>query len=139
MCIRDRVIIGKEWFRNSNTINILFVSAIWMLLYDPYYIYDLSFQFSYLSLLSIILLQPQIKLWYIPVGKGTTYIWELISVSISAQILVFPLSVYYFNQFPVYFILSNIVAVPMAIFLVYGGFFIPLMFQFALDLSLIHI
>ncbi len=129
------VIIGKEWFRNSNTINILFVSAIWMLLYDPYYIYDLSFQFSYLSLLSIILLQPQIKLWYIPVGKGTTYIWELISVSISAQILVFPLSMYYFNQFPVYFILSNIVAVPMAIFLVYGGFFIPLMFQLALDIG----
>lgn len=127
------VIIGKEWFRNVNTINILFVSAIWMLLYNPYFVYDLSFQFSYLSLLSIILMQPHIKLWYIPDHRFTKYIWELISVSVAAQFFVFPLSLYYFNQFPVYFIFSNIIAVPMAIFLVYGGFFIPLFDVFTLN------
>lgn len=116
------LLAGRIWFRRAHSINILMVSAIWMLLYDPNLLFNLSFQFSYLSLAGILLFQPFIRLWYIPENKVTAYVWELISVSVAAQILVFPLSVYYFNQFPVYFALTNIIAIPMAIMLVYVGF-----------------
>lgn len=118
------ILTGRIWFRGGQSINILMVSAIWMLLYDPDLLYNLSFQFSYLSLGSILLFQPVIRLWYIPDNKVTAYIWELVSVSVAAQALVFPLAVYYFNQFPVYFAIANIVAIPLGILLVYGGFLV---------------
>lgn len=115
------LLVGREWFRNVHIINILFVSAIWMLIYDPFLIYNLSFQFSYLSLAGIILFYPYIKILFIPPNKVVGYVWDLIAVSLAAQFLVFPLALYYFHQFPVYFILSNIVAVPASLILVNGG------------------
>ncbi|MBK8620659.1 MAG: ComEC/Rec2 family competence protein [Saprospiraceae bacterium] len=115
------LLVGREWFKSVHIINILFVAAIWMLLYDPFLIYNLSFQFSYLSLAGIILFYPFVKILFIPSNKGLGYIWELIAVSVSAQFFVFPFALYYFHQFPVYFILSNIVAVPATLILVNAG------------------
>lgn len=119
------ILIGKTWFKNTNSVNLLFVCAVWMLLYNPFYIHDLSFQFSFLSLLGILLFQPELKKWWLPQNKITLYIWELTSVSLAAQIFVFPLSIYYFHQFPVYFIPASLLAVPLAILLVYGGLLLP--------------
>jgi competence protein ComEC len=103
-------------------LNILFISAIWMLLYDPFLLYNLSFQFSYLSLGSILLFYPFFRVLYIPVHRFSKSVWGLIAVSLSAQVLIFPISIYYFNQFPLYFIISSLIAIPLAVFLVYGGF-----------------
>lgn len=119
------VLLGKTWFKNANTVNLLFVCAIWMLLYNPFYIHDLSFQFSFLSLGGILIIQPELKKWWAPKHYITRYIWELTSVSIAAQIFVFPISIYYFHQFPIYFIPAGLLAIPLAILLVYGGLLLP--------------
>jgi len=117
-------IVGKNYFKNTNTYNILSISAICLLCYDPYYLFQISFQLSYLSLLSILYFQPKIKKWWLPKSKVLQFIWDLTNVSLAAQILVFPLTIFYFNKFPMYFILSGIVAVPLVTVLIYIGTFI---------------
>ncbi len=117
-------IVGKNYFKNTNTYNILSISAICLLCYDPYYLFQISFQLSYLSLLSILYFQPKIKKWWLPKSKVLQFIWDLINVSLAAQVLVFPLTILYFNKFPLYFILSGIIAVPLVTVLIYLGTFI---------------
>lgn len=106
--------IGVTFSRNSNTYNILALSALILLLYDPFLLFQASFQFSYLALTSILYFHPIISAWWIPENKFIRYLWNLAVVAIAAQILVFPVTVYYFHKFPLYFILSGIVAVPSA-------------------------
>ncbi len=117
-------IIGKNFYKNANAYNILSISAIAILLYDPYYLFQISFQFSYLSLLSILYFQPKIKKWWLPESKVLQFVWDLINVSMAAQILVFPLTIFYFHKFPIYFMLSGIIAVPIVSILIYLGTFI---------------
>ena len=114
-------LLGSEIFKGKNNYNILSITAIIMLIYNPLYLFQLSFQFSYISLLSILYFQPIIKKWYEPPNQFLDFIWSLVNVSIAAQILIFPFTVYYFHQFPVYFVLSGIIAVPLVSAIIYLG------------------
>ena len=116
-------IIGKNFYKNANTYNILSISAIVILCYDPYYLFQISFQFSYLSLLSILYFQPKIKKWWLPESKVLQFVWDLVNVSLAAQVLVFPLTIFYFHKFPMYFMLSGVIAVPIVSILIYLGTF----------------
>lgn len=111
------ILIGRLWFKGANIYNILAFSALIILTYDPYLLFQLSFQFSYLALISIVFFQPYIERWYETKHWVTTKICQLTSVSIAAQILIFPISIFYFHQFPTYFILSGVAAVFLATFI----------------------
>ncbi|MFK7787300.1 MAG: ComEC/Rec2 family competence protein [Crocinitomicaceae bacterium] len=92
----------------SDSLNTLFLSALVMLLYDPLLIYDIGFQLSYLAMIGILTLQkPIASIMYVR-NKWLRKIWEGTTVGIAAQLFTFPLTLYYFNQFPNYFLLTNI-------------------------------
>ncbi|WP_426667638.1 ComEC/Rec2 family competence protein [Mucilaginibacter sp. McL0603] len=115
------VIIGKTYSKYINTLNILAISAFFLLLYDPYFITDVGFQLSYLAVAGLIILQPIVYKWINIENKWGDKLWALCSVSIAAQVITFPLSVFYFHQFPVYFLISNLfIIVPSAI-IMYAG------------------
>jgi len=111
------LLVGRLWFAGANIYNILASSAFVLLMYDPFLLFQLSFQFSYLALISIVFFQPKIEQLYDTKNGITTRIWQLTTVSIAAQVLIFPISVYHFHSFPTYFILSGIVAVFLATFI----------------------
>jgi competence protein ComEC len=121
------VIIGKAIARDANIYNSLAASAFFLLLYNPYFLFDVSFQLSYIGLLSIVYFHPYIykygmeKVWFFSEYWLSNKIWELISVSLAAMIATTPLSLYYFHQFPPYFWLSGIVVVPLATLALYTG------------------
>jgi competence protein ComEC len=115
------ILIGRLWFKGVNIYNILAFSALIILMYDPYLLFQLSFQFSYLALISIIFFQPRIEGLYETKHWITTKVWQLTSVSIAAQILIFPISIFYFHTFPTYFILSGVAAVFLATFILGFG------------------
>ncbi|MGB4959875.1 MAG: ComEC/Rec2 family competence protein, partial [Saprospiraceae bacterium] len=115
-------IIGTTVFKRANSFNILAMAAIVMLMYDPYYLFQVSFQFSFISLLSILYFQPKIKVLWTPQSKQMRFFWDLINVSLAAQILIFPFTIFYFHQFPIYFAISGIVAVPLVTLIIYVGF-----------------
>jgi competence protein ComEC len=100
--------IGKGINRSANGVNILAFSGFLILVYDPLILWDVGFQLSYLAVLGLILVQPTIEDWFY--FKNTFYqkIWSAISISLAAQLFTFPLSIYYFHQFPMYFLFSNL-------------------------------
>lgn len=114
-------IVGKFWQRNRNVYNTMAASAFFLLLYNPYWLLDVGFQLSYLAVLGIVYFQPRIyKLWTIENWLGDAA-WKLIAVSLAAQLTTFPITLFYFHQFPNYFWLSGLVAVPAASLILGGG------------------
>jgi competence protein ComEC len=102
------IIIGKTYNRRINSLNILGVSAFAILLSDPFLITDVGFQLSYLAVGGLIVFQPIVYHWLEIENKWLDKLWLYCSASIAAQAITFPLSAYYFHQFPVCFLLSNL-------------------------------
>jgi competence protein ComEC len=123
------IITGKTYNRYINTLNILAVSAFALLLYNPFLITDVGFQLSYLAVAGLIIFQPIVYQWLTFKNKLADKIWLACSVSIAAQVITFPLSAYYFHQFPVYFLVSNLlIVIPVSIIL-YSGILLFLLPQ----------
>lgn len=114
-------ILGKTFFERGSTYNIMALAAIVMLMWNPFLLFQTSFQFSFLALLGILYFQPKIYGLYIPNHVIVRFVWGLISVSVAAQIFIFPFTVYYFHQFPVYFAVSSLLAVPLVTVIIYLG------------------
>ncbi len=98
--------------RVSSTYNTIAFSAFVMLCYDPYFLTQVGFQLSYLAVIGIVYFYPKWHYRWTPPNRVSRLIWELMLVSMCAQITVTPLSLLYFNQFPVYFLLANVLIVP---------------------------
>ena len=107
------IAIGMQMRRKTSVLNSLFISLFILLLANPYFIFQVGFQLSYLAVFAIVTIQPKLfKLWQ-PKFKIAKYFWSLFTVSIAAQIGVLPLSLFYFHQFPGLFFLSNLVVLPV--------------------------
>ena len=127
------VIIGKTYNRHISMLNILLVSAFVLLLYNPNFITDVGFQLSYLAVVGLIILQPIIENLIEFKHQFARRIWSLLSVSLAAQLITFPISVFYFHQFPVYFLLSNLFIVLPSALIMYVG----IAFLFVPDIPII--
>ncbi|MDC7997394.1 ComEC/Rec2 family competence protein [Gilvibacter sediminis] len=114
-------LIAGKLIGRSHGINSLFVSLWILLLIDPFYAFQVGFQLSYLAVFFILWLLPK---WtaYSPVSHpiGLRF-WQWIGLSIIAQLGTAPLSLYYFHEFPTYFLLSNLIVVPLIGSALIGG------------------
>lgn len=102
------LMLGQLISRSSSSLNILFFSAFILLLFDPLMIYDIGFQLSYLALIGILLLYKPLCNVILIKNKWGRKVWEGTAVGIAAQVFTVPLTLYYFHQFPNYFMLSNL-------------------------------
>ncbi|MDQ7948897.1 MAG: ComEC/Rec2 family competence protein [Pedobacter sp.] len=101
-------ILAKTFNRSSNSYNILAFTAFSLLIYDPMLLWDVGFQLSFLAVFGLIYLQPKIYAWLVVPNYWLDRLWATVAISIAAQVATFPLSIYYFHQFPLYFIFSNL-------------------------------
>ncbi|GAA4307585.1 ComEC/Rec2 family competence protein [Pontixanthobacter gangjinensis] len=112
VCMFSFIAVGMQIKRKTSSLNSIFLSLFFLLLINPYYLFQVGFQLSYLAVLSIIIFQPIIyKLWTTKI-QPVDYFWKLTSVSLAAQIGVVPLSLYYFHQFPGMLLLTNLIILP---------------------------
>jgi competence protein ComEC len=115
------VLMARLLNRRGNVINSMAASALILLIAEPMTLYHIGFQLSYLAVLGIVLLHKTIfDLIYVK-NKFLRYCWEITAVSIAAQVTTTPLSVYYFDQFPAYFWLSNLFLVPLSFLVIVAG------------------
>ncbi|MCJ7466324.1 MAG: ComEC family competence protein [Maribacter sp.] len=99
--------------RPGNTYNILALSIIFILLaINPMLLFQVGFQLSYAAVLAIVWGYPLLQKFWHPKLWALRKLWQLLSVSIAAQIGVLPISLYYFHQFPGLFFISNILIIP---------------------------
>ena len=96
--------------RQSNPLNHLAAAAFIMLVYQPGWLFSLGFQLSFLAVLSLILFYRPIYKLCVPPNKVIKKLWQTASGSIAAEILVAPLVVCYFHNFPLLFVFSNVLA-----------------------------
>lgn len=103
----------------SNSMNAMLFSAFCMLIYNPYYLFDIGFQLSFCAVTSIILIYRPLFNLLTPHTCLGSWAWSMICVSLAAQAGTAPVSIYYFHQFPTYFLLTNIAVVPSASLIIY--------------------
>lgn len=115
------VAVGGALNRKSHILNTLSASAFILLLVNPAMIFEVGFQLSYAAVIGIVVFQPQFKQIYAPVHKLPAYVWDIILVSVAAQLATAPISILYFHQFPNYFLLANLLVIPLAGVLIYTG------------------
>jgi competence protein ComEC len=115
------IAIGMMVNKKTSTIQNLFISMFFLLLIKPLYLFSVGFQLSYLAVFSIVYFQPLFMLLYQPKYWIFKKVWQLFSLSLSAQIGILPLSLYYFHQFPSLFFVSSIVIIPFLGFILGFG------------------
>lgn len=114
--------LGRCLHRKSQTVNTVLFSAFLLLLWKPSFLFDLGFELSYCAVLSIVVLHPRLTALWSPSSKIAGYFWEMICLSAVAQLATAPLTIYNFHQFPNYFLLNNLVAVPVSGLIIYLAF-----------------
>jgi competence protein ComEC len=115
------VVVGKAMKRQPDLLNIVAASCLFLLLYDPRLLMDVGFQLSYLAVIGIILLYKPIYDAYVTSRLLPDKVWSLVAVSLAAQLSTLPLTLYYFHQFPNYFLATNILVVPLSTLVIYTG------------------
>ena len=111
--------IGQTAGLKTNSYNTLAAAAFLLLVSNPFMLFNVGFQLSFAAVLSIVFFHPTIYSVLKPKSKLGDYIWSLLSVSAAAQILTLPLTLYYFGQFPVVFLVTNLIAIPLATIALY--------------------
>ncbi|WP_121352728.1 ComEC/Rec2 family competence protein [Flavisolibacter nicotianae] len=126
------LIAGSEMaLRKTNIINTLAFSAFALLCINPFWLWDVGFQLSYGAVLSIVLFFQPIYNWLQFHNRMVDFVWKLTAVTIAAQILTLPISIYHFHQMPLLFLLTNFIAVPLSSLILMGEillcalFFLP--------------
>ena len=105
------VVAAKAFNRQSNIYNILALSAFVLLVLDPYNLFQVGFQFSYLAVLGIVYYKDIFRSWVPAKSWLQDKVASLLAVSVAAQITTFPLGLYYFHQYPNLFFISNLIII----------------------------
>ena len=124
--------------RENLSINSLAFTAFIMLYINPFMLYDIGFQLSFLAVTSILLLYRPIASLCPFMFKSPpviSYFFQLSFLSIAAQIGTLPLVVYYFGRISLYFLPANIVVVPIILIVLYTSI-ILLAFSFIHPLAI---
>lgn len=111
-------VIGNATHSKTNFFNKLAATAFFLLVWKPYWLFDVGFQLSFSAVSSIVFFQQFVDKYMRKLPIIIKYFADSISVSIIAQFGTLGFSLYYFHQFPTYFILTNLVAIPLAFTLV---------------------
>lgn len=114
------LLIGKTISSTASIYNNLAASAFVLLCVDPFWLWDVGFQLSYAAVLSIVIFYRPV--YSITIFKNQIFdnIWKLTAVTLSAQILAVPICLFNFHQFPTYFLLANLPAIPLSTLILLG-------------------
>ena len=103
-------ICADIFFLKSDTFSNILTSAFVLILLNPLVIYDVGFILSFGGTLGIVLLSKDFTRLFKRLGKLN----ETLSVTCSAQLILAPIMMYYFNTFSILSIVTNIIVVPIS-------------------------
>ncbi|MFZ4863798.1 ComEC/Rec2 family competence protein [Sphingobacterium sp. Mn56C] len=101
-------LVSMLFYRQQQPLNTLFASAFFILLCAPNALFQVGFQLSYLAMLGIMLVFPLFKAFYMPKNKYLAALFGTCYVGMAAQLFTAPVVIYYFGQFPTYFLIANL-------------------------------
>ena len=106
--------------RKREPVRVLLAALTIQLALNPNVIGSVGFQLSYMAMAGIFLLYPTLERVY-PASNDSKLsrfnpfrkIWNAAMLSISCQVFTGPVAWHYFHTFPKYFILTNLIALPL--------------------------
>lgn len=114
-------LISEQFDESNHSLNTLFASALILAVYQPMYVFDIGFLLSYLAVGGIMTMQKKLQLLWKPRNAFLIYIKDMICVSIAAQLLTLPFTLWLFGQFPTYFLIANLLIIPLSTVVLYAG------------------
>ena len=122
--------LGKLLGIRVLSMNILAVAAFFMLLYNPFYLFDVGFQLSFVAVASIFLFYSMVLDWIVVRNRLGRWLWGIMVLSFVAQLGTAPLVMYYFSNFSIYFLFTNIISSVLVPLIIYGAILLGLLFPF---------
>ncbi len=113
------VLIGKLFDRDAHSVSLLSLVAVLMLIYNPAYINDVSFQLSFLVTLGLV---TTLNIISSKIENIPDKLKMAILIPLVAQIWISPIQMFYFNTFSIYSILANICSVIIVSVISFAGF-----------------
>ena len=105
-------VVSEDRFSAVSSVSL---AAFLMLVYRPMYLFDVSFQLSYVAVLSLLVIYPSVEKLFHCRWKLVNYVWQTIALSFAAQLGTLPFVLCYFGTFPTYFLLANLVVTPLSV------------------------
>jgi competence protein ComEC len=118
------IVLGESLGKKTSIYNTLAASAFLLLLYNPFYLWDVGFQLSYTAVLSIIVFHKHVANWFWFGNKILSGIWKMTAISLAAQVLTLPVVLFHFHQFPNLFLLTNLIVVPLSGIILFAEIFL---------------
>lgn len=108
-------IIAHWVSHDSSSLHTLSLAALIMLFIRPLYLFDVGFQLSFMAMAAILWLEPHMELFMRSHALPTipAYFVSIVCMSLAAQLGTFPLTLYHFGTFPTYFLLTNLLVIPL--------------------------
>ena len=126
--------LSKITGRHSSGIHSLCIAMMVQLAANPFNICDIGFQLSYLAMIGLTLIFPaSMKLISGCKDLLVRKIWKISSLSLSCQIFTAPAVWYHFRTFPVYFLITNLIAVPISGFCMFSCIILSISGSMGLD------
>lgn len=113
VCMFGFVAWGKCLGRKVGTAHSLAVSAFFLLIVNPFLIYDWGFLLSYAAVAGLVFLSPSFLSVFRTSNSFLGRIWKLAAASVAAQSATLPVILYGFGTFPTYFLLANLLVTPL--------------------------
>lgn len=108
------LVCASFFSRKALSLNSLAAAAFFMLVVDPYSLFDVGFQLSFLAVLGILFFNGILYKRFQTPYKPVNYAVSILTVSLAVQLVSFPLLMYYFSSFPLYFLFANLLVVPVS-------------------------
>lgn len=130
------ILIGQIIWRETEVFTSISFAALLLLFYNPGILFNIGFQLSFAATISLVLFYKYIKeklsFKFLP-----SFVVDVLAATISAQIGVLPITVFYFNKVSVVSILSNLLVVPIVEFITILGSLMALLGQIHVGLSIL--
>lgn len=120
--------VAHMLYRDRFSLNVVFFSAAVILAFRPTDLFSVSFQLSYAAVIAIVVASPLFSLPALykmrpqALSKAVRYVYGLVTVSLAAQLGTLPITLLVFRQMSNYFLLTNLIVLPLASVLVPLGF-----------------
>ena len=113
--------VGRMVYRQAFSLNTIAAAAVLILAVRPTDLWSVSFQLSFAATTAIVSLTPTLPLKEGLFRRVGLYVLGILVVSLAAQIGTLPITMYYFGQISCYFLLTNLIVLPLATLLVPCG------------------
>ena len=113
--------------------NVLCLTAWFMLVIQPSWLCDIGFQLSFSAVFGIFFIAPQFQSLYYGCNRWLSKILDAVCISLGAQLTTTPLVLYYFHEFPTYFLIGNLLVAPLLIIGIYMSLLVLILFTFGIQ------